>query len=91
MLIVSLRLSFLAPILVPPRSSVFEPNPNQATKTRSCLPITVAPCERISPPVARVTRFEQSDDLFHKEQKDHNRKCSEPEVTVRISNLKRED
>jgi len=84
MLIVSLRLSFLAPILVPPVFFVFEPNPNQATETPSYLPITVDPCERISPPVARVTRFGQSDDLFHKEKKDHNGKCSEPEVTVRI-------
>ena len=47
-------LPFLALILVPPVFSVLAPNPIQAGETPSFLLATVAPIERLSPPVTWV-------------------------------------
>jgi hypothetical protein len=52
-------LSLLAPILVPPVFSVLEPNPIQAGETPSFLLATVAPSERLSPPVTWLDDLEE--------------------------------
>ena len=53
-------LPLLALILVPPVFCVLAPNPIQAGETPSFLPATVAPTERLSPPVTWL------DDLEHR-------------------------